>query len=237
MIYTLTAAAAAYLLLLVCLAQFSKKLFESGIVILTGLMAFAIFLGCGGFGAMTYFTASTVPLRAYAQQLHQEIPELKGRLVCSNDTLRFEGTIEVQFTWKENPYLVRYPATIPLRYHATSCLLNIHSPLPTAIQVIRKRHYAYRNTIMQSLSNNAVPAELEGAQRSFTTRLINTLNPVWKKPISALSTEGAPKDRLVIHQFTAPAATNILVPKKQMHGSTQVTTLTIQELQSNISGQ
>lgn len=212
-------------------------------------LAIAIFMIAGLFGLLNFIFSSRAPLKEYAQELHTQMPSLKGKLICDDDTLTFTGTQDVTFKWKDSSYQIAYPISTEVSEIGTACRLKIKPEIPDVVTKLEDQSKEATKAIEAMLVSQVIPKDTTSEQKQILNRLLMTLNPVANQKVTVFSTEG-PKDaklkvkepqsmEATITKLQAnPATSNNVVPtQKTPPKAASSMELSNQDLQRNISAQ
>lgn len=202
-------------------------------------------------GILNFIGSAREPLNEYAQELHQQMPTLKGKLICDDDTLTFKGTQDVQFVWKDHSYQIAYPTSVTLSEIATACRLGVKPFIESSVAKLEENVRASVEKVNQTLTNQALPKEISPEERKLLNRLLMTLNPVDIKKVTVLSAEGSDDSKLKVQHSSdarvveASSSTDVRkaapahakVVKKASTDEKKPTGLSNQEFLKNISAQ
>jgi hypothetical protein len=212
-------------------------------------LAIAIFMIAGLFGLLNFIFSSRAPLKEYAQELHTQMPSLKGKLICDDDTLTFTGTQDVTFKWKDSSYQIAYPISTEVSEIGTACRLKIKPEIPDVVTKLEDQSKEATKAIEAMLVSQVIPKDTTSEQKQILNRLLMTLNPVANQKVTVFSTEGPKDAKLKVkeppsRETTATeirakpaAAKNVVTKEKTPSKATEPMELSNQDLQRNISAQ
>lgn len=212
-------------------------------------LAIAIFMIAGLFGLLNFIISSRTPLKEYAHELHTQMPSLKGKLICDDDTLTFTGTQDVTFKWKESSYQIAYPTSTVVSEIGTACGLEVKPEIPSVVDKLEDQSKEATKAIEAMLISQVIPKDATSEQKQILNRLLMTLNPVDPRKVTVFSTEG-PKDATLKVKEPQPSETtataiqakpttpkNVVPTQKTPPKAASSMELSNQDLQRNISAQ